>query len=149
MFKTIQHFENVNIGKPGLPQCRGQVVDVILRIVTSRVIMFCYFLHNWLWIEPWIKSVSNNYTLRPRQNGHYFPDNIFKYIFLNENIWIAIKISLKFVPKGPSNKILALVQIMAWHRPGNKPLSEPMMVRLSMHICFTLPQWVNYIIITF
>ena len=40
-------------------------------------------------------------TLRPRQNGHHFADDIFKCIFLNENVLIAIKISLKFVPKGP------------------------------------------------
>ena len=48
-------------------------------------------------------------TLRPRQNGRHFPDDIFKFIFLNENAWISIKISLKFVPKGPINKIPALV----------------------------------------
>ena len=36
-----------------------------------------------------------------------------------------------------------LVQIKARHRPGNKSLSEPMMVELQTHICFTLPQWVN------
>ena len=47
--------------------------------------------------------------LRPRQNGRHFPDDIFKCIFLNENAWIVIKISLKFVPKGPINDILALV----------------------------------------
>ena len=60
-------------------------------------------------------------TLRPRQNGCHFADDIFKCIFLNENVSIAIKISLKFVPKGPINNIPALVQIMAWHRPGDKP----------------------------
>ena len=38
---------------------------------------------------------------------------IFKCIFLNENVLILIKISLKFVPKGPINSIPALVQIMA------------------------------------
>ena len=43
---------------------------------------------------------------------------IFKYIFLDENVWISIKISLKFVPKGPINNILAFVQIMAWCGPG-------------------------------
>ena len=37
-------------------------------------------------------------TLRPRQNGRHFPDDIFKCIFLNENEWISIKLSLKFVP---------------------------------------------------
>ena len=82
-------------------------------------------------------------TLRPRQDGRHFPDDIFKRIFLNEIIWILIKISLNFVPSGPINNISALVQIMAWRRPGDKPLSEPMMVSLLMHICVTRPQWVK------
>ena len=82
-------------------------------------------------------------TLRLRQNGHHFPDDIFKCIFLNENVWILIEISLKFVPKGAIANIPALVWIMAWRLPGNKPLSEPMMIRLLMHICVTRPQWVK------
>ena len=82
-------------------------------------------------------------TLRPRQDGCHFPDDIFKCIFLYENVWILIWISLMFVPNGPINNIPALVQIMAWRRPGDKPLSEPMVVRLSTHICVTRPQWVN------
>ena len=82
-------------------------------------------------------------TLRPRQNGRHFADDIFKRIFLNENVWIPIKISLKFVPKGPISNIPAMVQIMAWRRPGDKPLSEPMIARLPTHICVTRPQWVK------
>ena len=82
-------------------------------------------------------------TLRPRQNGRRFADDTFKRIFLDENIRISIKISLKFVPKGPINNNPALVQIMAWRRPGDKPLSETMMVKLLTHICVTRPQWVN------
>ena len=81
-------------------------------------------------------------TLRLRQNGWQFADDIFKYI-LNEIIWISIKISLNFVPKGPVNNIPLLVQIMAWHRPSDKPLYEPMVVRLPTPICVTWPQWVN------
>ena len=54
-----------------------------------------------------------------------------------------MKISLKFVPQDPINKIPVLVQIMAWRRPGDKPLSGPMIVRLPTHICVTRPQWVN------
>ena len=65
--------------------------------------------------------------------------------FLGWNMWISLKIPLKFVPKGPINNIPALVHIMAWCRPGDKPLSEPMMVRLPTHICVTRPQWVNSI----
>ena len=60
-----------------------------------------------------------------------FADNIFKYIFFNENVWVSIKISLKFVRKGPINNMPALVQIMAWRRPGDKPLSDPMMAEFS------------------
>ena len=70
-------------------------------------------------------------------------DAIFNSIFLNENVWTLIKISLKFVPKGLINNIPALVQIMAWRHPGDKPLSEPMMVSLLTHICITRPKWVN------
>ena len=84
---------------------------------------------------------------RLRQNGWHLPDGIFKCIFLNENVWIEIKIKItEIVPKDWINNMPALVQIMAWHRPGYKPLSEPMMVRLLTHICVAQPQWVNLII---
>ena len=89
---------------------------------------------------PHHRSVN---TLRPRQNGRHFPDDILKCIFLNGNAWMSLKISLKFIPDVRINNIPALVQIMAWRRPGDKPLSEPMMVRLLTHICVTRPQWVN------
>ena len=81
-----------------------------------------------------VKQVAVN-TWRPRQNGRHFADNIFKSIFLTENVWISINNSLKFVPKVQINNIPALV--------GAKPLSEPMMLSLLMHICVTRPQWVN------
>ena len=93
-----------------------------------------------LWCHPWFVSIN---TLRPRQNGCHFADYIFKCIFLNENVWFPIQISLTFVPKGPINYIPALGQIMAWRGPGDKPLSEPMMVSSLTHICITRPQWVN------
>ena len=61
------------------------------------------YSHSWT-----AQSIAIN-TLRPRQNGLHFADDIFKRIFLNENIWIPIKISLKFVSKGSINNIPALV----------------------------------------
>ena len=72
-------------------------------------------------------------TLRPRQNGRHFADDIFKRIFFNEIVWISIKIPLKFVPKGQINNIPALFHIMAWYRPGDKPLSETVLVSLLTH----------------
>ena len=55
-------------------------------------------------------------TLRPRQKGRHFTDDIFKCIPLNENVWILIKIS---IPNVQIINILALVQIMAWCRSGD------------------------------
>ena len=95
--------------------------------------------------RPW-GSIN---TLRPRQNGRHFPDDIFKWISLNENVLITINISLKFVPRGPINSIPTLVQVMAWRWPGDKPLSEPMMVRLPTLICVTRLQWVKTLYYTF
>ena len=97
-------------------------------------------------IEPWVSSFN---TLRPGQNGRHFADDSFGCIFLNENVWIAIKMWLIFVPKDPINNIPALVQIMAWRRTGDKPLSEPMMVSLPMHKCVTRPQRVKDISLEF
>ena len=77
---------------------------------------------------------SNPNTLRPRQNDRHFADVILKRILLNENVWISLKISLRFVPKVPVNDIPSLIQIMAWHRPSDKPLFEPMMVSLLTQI---------------
>ena len=95
-------------------------------------------------IRAWWQPELLVNTLRPRQDGRRFPDDTFKRIFLNENVWIPIKISLKFVHKGRINNIPALVQIMAWRRPGDKPLSEPMMVSLplgldELNLKFELP----------
>ena len=47
-------------------------------------------------------------SLRPRQNGRHFPDDIFKRIFFNENVWISLKFSLKFIPRIRINNIPAL-----------------------------------------
>ena len=59
-----------------------------------------------------------------------FADDTFKCIF-NENFIISIKISLKFVPKGP------------WRQPCDKLLSELLISSLT-YICVTRPQWVKY-----
>ena len=57
-----------------------------------------------------------------------------RWIFLNENSWILINISLKFVPQVPINDIPVLVQIMAWRPSGNKPLPEPMLTQIYVAI---------------
>ena len=70
-------------------------------------------------------SITIN-TLRPRQNGYHFADDIYKSI--ND---ASFPISPTIVPKGPVNNEPALFQMMAWHLIGDRPLSEPMMVQLT------------------
>ena len=123
---------------------------------TLKILFFYHFyylqgLKLWNLWSLWVtKAAFSNFsfnTLRPRQNGRRLADDVFKCIFLSENVWILIKISLKFVPRGLINNILSLVQVMAWHRLGDKPLSETMIVKLPTHICVTQPQWVKEIFI--
>ena len=90
-------------------------------------------VHAWHLFNAW----------RPRQNYRHLADDIFKCIFLNENVWILNKVSLKLVPKCPIDNIPSLVQIIAWCRLGNKPLSEPMMVILPTQIGVTRHYWVK------
>ena len=63
---------------------------------------------------------NETHTLRLRQNGCHFSNHIFRCIFLNENALIWIKICWSF-PKVPIDNIPALVKIMAWRWPSNKP----------------------------
>ena len=63
--------------------------------------IYLWMIYHSLWNE-----LTN---MRLEQNGCHFADNIFRCIFLKENVWISVEISLKFVPRGPINNIPALV----------------------------------------
>ena len=65
-------------------------------------------------------------TLRPRQKGRRFTNDIFNNIILNENSRILIKISLKIIPKVRIDNKSALAQITAWYKTYAKPLSVQM-----------------------
>ena len=105
--------------------------------ITLPIVMALYSLSTWL-RGGWHYSPSNNdmpstfiNTLKPKKNGRHFADDVFKRI--------SIKSSLQYVPESPINNIQTLLQIMAWQRLGDKPLSEPKMVSLPTHICVTRP----------
>ena len=60
--------------------------------------------------------------------------------FSGEFSWmksIFIWISLKIIHKDRIDNNPALVQIMAWRRIGDRPLSEPMLPDSLMHVCGT------------
>ena len=123
----------------------GKDCTLGLMKLDQHIISQCWQKCNWIGIPQIAGNLNTRAlnTLRLRRHGCHSSDDIFKCIYLNENVWISIKISLNFVPKGPINNIPALVQTMTWHWPGDRPLSEPMMVDLLRHICVTMPRWVN------
>ena len=124
--------------------CNERLLDICMHIIQESIAM-C--LDGGMIRTPSRGSFNTLSMLRPRQSGRHFDRRHFQIHFLfNENAWTLIKISLKFVPKGPINNIPALVQTMAGRRPGDKPLSGSMMVSLLTHkhdICVTRPQWIN------
>ena len=111
--------------------------------------MYHMVTHKWVglgsskMVVTFIRVGGSFNILRPTQNVRRFADDVFICVFLNENIGISFTISLTFVPEVWINNIPALVQIMAWRRLGDMPLSEPTMVCLPTHICVTRLQWVN------
>ena len=151
MFSLIYVWVNDWVNNRKASDLRRYRVHYDVTVMSYTTVAARAVIHVWLFLYQWSNSNIGDKTrwtlnsLRPRQNGRHFADDIFKCIFFNENVWIFIKISLKFVPRGPINNIPALVQIMAWRRPGDKPLSETMMVRSLTHICVTRPQWVKEI----
>ena len=166
-FKRIFLNENVRISiqisLEFVPESQINNIPALVQIMACRLVgakplsepmMVRLLTHMCVTRPQWVNGISvprylqphwwpSAYNFRSRQDGRHFADDIFKCIFLNENVGIPIKISLKFVPKGPINNIPAMVQIMAWRRPGDKPLSEPMVFSLATHICVARPQWVN------
>ena len=73
---------------------------------------------------------------RRRQFQMYFLERIYKFrIRLHWNLFPRVTLTIF--------QYWLMVQIMAWRRSGDKPLSEPMMVILPTHICVTRPQWVR------
>ena len=113
----------------------AQMAKTNIFITYSIWLSWCWCALFWLYyMFPWIHIISlpifvNELTRWGQDKmAAVFADGSFKCIFLNENILISMKTSLKFVPKGLINNIKALAKIMAWRWPGDKPLSGSMML---------------------
>ena len=91
------------------PSTHGRWQSLLILIVKSGGwwrLLVEWFIQGWRTVQEMLQALN---TLRPRQHGRHFADDILKRIFLNENVWIPIEISLKFVPKGLIDNIPALV----------------------------------------
>ena len=97
-----------------------------------------FFLETWRVIDHWLN------TLRPRSNGCHFPDDIFKCTFLNENVWISIKIPLKFVPIHGSIQQYSSIGLDSGLAPARRQaIIGTNDGYLLTHIRVTRPQWVK------
>ena len=80
----------------------------------------------------WCLKLIKTETKWPQFSGRHFQMHFLEWKCMNffENF-------IECFPNGPINNIPVLVFIMSWRRPGDKPLSEPMMIILLTHICVT------------
>ena len=97
--------------------------------------IFCHLLA--LHPQPYVLTVTLTHWVRKKWPP--FSRRHLKCIFLNENVWVSIKILLKVAPTGPFIHIPALVQILAWRRPGDKALTDPMLVCALTYVFLQIP----------
>ena len=94
-----------------------------------QVMAWCHQATSHYLSQCWPRSMSPNGITRPQwvnslrlvmtfgineQNGQHYAGNIFKRILSHEKFSILIKIILKFVPEGPIDDELTLIQVMSW-----------------------------------
>ena len=92
------------------------------------IILFC---PTFMLLLDWkiLKSLSHwgISTLRSKQYGWLFVDDILECIVLTENMRVLIEIPLKFALKGAIDNKSALVQVWSWCRSGDMPLPGTML----------------------
>ena len=88
-------------------------ITVFVYLISKFLLQNSYHMHKWRHLEN---------SLKPRHNSHHHADDIL-YFFLYGNWCSSNQILLAFVLNGLIDNNLTLVQIMAWRRKGDKPLS--------------------------
>ena len=96
--------------------------------------------------ECFLASLRCFNTSRPRQNARFVADDIFKCIFLDENVGILIAIPLKYVPGSRiDNASIGSGNVLAPNKRkaiiwNNDDYST------DAYISVTRPQWVNWLV---
>ena len=107
-------FENV-VWKMAAILSQPQCVETILHcIFIFNILLFPRVIFPPTLCIAVLKAITVSPTPSPNspppgQNGCHFTDNIFRCIFVNEKLCFLIKISLKFIPKGPIDNNPAFV----------------------------------------
>ena len=142
--RIIMKFSGVITTDQGNVHAKGQgqrskvkVTEVTTQLSRFRTVTPVW-IHIWWWNDIYslmllrrgallFFKVIQNSVVFTAINSSYF----HMHLFMNETSCIFIKISLKRVPKVPTDNKRALVKIMAWRRLGDKPLSEPMLTQFT------------------
>ena len=66
--------------------------SLVCHVLMVLNIWYIFALRKHAHMEAGTSQAVNFNTLMPRQNGRHFPDDIFKRIFLNQNVRIPINI---------------------------------------------------------
>ena len=94
---------------------------------------------------PWITHQTTYHCISHERNTDFSTWMVRLVFFLK--IYCINPFRLKFYwnlfSRVQFHNISKMVQIMAWHWGGNKPLSELIIINLLMQIYITWPQWVK------
>ena len=104
-----------------------------------QCVMFSNMLHPITFRHDFWKFHTVLFINSSQPFGNHFADDSFNHIFVNENVRIPVQCSLQLASKCSIDNKSALVQVMAWRRTGDKPLSEPMLT----HMCGTRRRWIK------
>ena len=96
-------------------------------------------------IKICVQSLLFN-ALRPRPDRRHIPHDIFRCIFLNEYVWISIKISLKFVPEGPINNIPHWFRYWLGADEATSHYLDQCCSSLLTQVCVTRPQCIEWVV---
>ena len=122
-----------------------QVLEVKLMLVSEKMANSPWRMPCLLFSRFLFKSSPHNVlTHWGRDKMADISQTIFSNIFSSKKMFeFRLKFHWNLFLRVQLTKIPALFQIMAWRRPGDKTLSEAMLVSLLTHKCFTRPQWVK------
>ena len=125
------------------------------QIILVLSIIYCFKNCTRSWSLPSQKTRTCLWFIMFKQLGCWWPAYAnsrhgFDLVFLEYSNLRTLKVNTlrlrqygrhftEFVPNVPIKNIPSLMQIMAWHWPADKPLSEPMIVVLATHICIIRP----------
>ena len=94
-----------------------------------------------IWAYFLVSGLLNSLT--PGICNCYLKSVIFKHISVINILNISFEIAIRWMPLDPIDDESSLVQVMAWHHTGAKPLPEPMMTQLTdTYMPWTRLQWV-------